>query len=78
MNTIYLNHLNYYLIKLYIEKEKYIQYSVSSKKDIQSIVNFFSFDGNYPLQGYRAIQYCNWIESLKNSYRYKDLKLPNL
>jgi len=45
--------------KLYIEKNKYIQYVVSSKKNIQNIINFISFEGNYPLQGYKLIQYIN-------------------
>lgn len=64
--------------KLYIEKNKYIQYVVSSKKNIQSIINFISFEGNYPLQGYKLIQYINWIEELKKSIRYSDLKLPKI
>lgn len=30
--------------KLYINKEKYVEYSLSSKKDVQGIVNFFSYN----------------------------------
>lgn len=37
-----------------INKDKYIQLSISSKKDIQKIVNFFN---NNQLLGYKYIQY---------------------
>lgn len=65
-------------IKLYIEKEKYIQFNISSKKDIQKIINFFSFENNHSLYGYRAEQYKKWIKSIKKIKRYKELKLPNI
>ena len=43
--------------KISIEKEKYAQFSVSSKTDIQKVINFFSFSGLHPLTGLKNIQY---------------------
>ena len=43
--------------KIDIEKEKYAQFSVSSKTDIQKVINFFSFSGLHPLTGQKNIQY---------------------
>lgn len=43
--------------KIDIEKEKYAQFSVSSKTDIQKVINFFSFSGLHPLTGLKNIQY---------------------
>lgn len=62
---------------IYIEKEKYAQFSVSSKKDIQEVVNFFSFSGLHPLIGLKSIQYFTWLASLRSSYRYHSLNLPS-
>lgn len=54
----------------------YTRFVVSSKKDIQSVVNFLSFSDLQPLLGYKLIQYNNWINGLKNSLRYANLRLP--
>jgi len=35
----------------------YNQFSVSSKADIQKVINFFSFSGHHPLIGLKGIQY---------------------
>jgi hypothetical protein len=43
--------------KIDIEKEKYAQFSVSSKTDIQKVIDFFSFSGLHPLTGLKNIQY---------------------
>jgi hypothetical protein len=43
--------------KITIEKEEYAQFSVSSKKDVQKVINFFSFTGLHPLIGLKFIQY---------------------
>jgi hypothetical protein len=43
--------------KISIEKGKYAQFSVSSKTDIQKVVDFFSFSGLHPLIGLKNIQY---------------------
>ena len=40
-----------------IEMGKYAQFSVNSKTDIQSVINFFSFSGLHPLTGLKNIQY---------------------
>ena len=58
------------------ERSGISRFVVSSKKDIQSVVNFFSFSNLHPLLGYKLIQYNNWVNGLKNSLRYADLKLP--
>lgn len=58
--------------KLDINKNKYIQFSVSSIKDIQNIINFFSFSNNHPLLGNKLISYNKWLLSIKKSSRYKN------
>lgn len=40
------------------------QISFTSKKDIQTIINFF-FSNNYPLSGNKKVQYNLWITKLK-------------
>lgn len=49
---------------IYIEKKFYNQFSVSSRVDIQKVINFFSFSGLHPLVGKKNIQYLKWLESL--------------
>ena len=39
------------------EKGMYNQFSVCSKADIQTVINFFSFSGFHPLIGLKSIQY---------------------
>lgn len=43
--------------KISNEKDMYSQFSVSSKDDIQRVINFFSFSGYHPLVGLKGIQY---------------------
>jgi hypothetical protein len=43
--------------KIETEKGLYNQFSVSSKADIQRVINFFSFSGYHPLIGLKGIQY---------------------
>ena len=62
--------------KIETEKLIYNQFSVSSKKDIQTVINFFSFSGLHPLTGLKGIQYFNWLNNLKNSQRYNNLNFP--
>jgi hypothetical protein len=62
--------------KIGIEKGMYNQFSVSSKKDIQKVINFFSFSGFHSLIGLKGIQYLNWLTILRNSSRYTNLKFP--
>jgi hypothetical protein len=62
--------------KILIEQEKYNQFSVSSKNDIQKVIEFFSFSGNHSLIGLKCIQYFNWLNTLQKSSRYCNLKFP--
>jgi hypothetical protein len=43
--------------KITIDNGLYAQFSVSSKVDIQTIINFFSYSGLHPLFGLKNIQY---------------------
>lgn len=75
METIYL------LFKparsIYYSKDKDVSIvSMSSVKDIQKVIHFFSFEGNFPLVGFKKDSYEIWLKALKESSRYKDLKLP--
>uniref|UniRef100_UPI002A80FD8E LAGLIDADG homing endonuclease n=1 Tax=Pappia fissilis TaxID=1040649 RepID=UPI002A80FD8E len=58
------------------EKNKYLQFSVSSKTDIQKVIHFFSFSGLHPLIGLKSIQYFKWLNNLQKSCRYKNLHYP--
>jgi LAGLIDADG endonuclease len=62
--------------KIETEKCMYNQFSVSSKKDIQAVINFFSFSGFHPLIGLKCTQYLKWLTTLRNSYRYSKLNFP--
>jgi len=53
-----------------IELGLYQQFSVSSKKDIQTVIDFFT---QYPLIGHKRAQYDLWIVELRNSNRYMNL-----
>lgn len=64
--------------KLTINKDKYVQFSVSSKRDIQNIINFFSFSNNHPLLGRKLISYNYWLSKMKESSRYNNLNIPLL
>ena len=61
---------------IYIENDKYAQFSVSSKSDVQKVIHFFSFSGLHPLIGLKNIQYLKWLIDLQNSSRYKNLHFP--
>ena len=63
-------------IGCFAEKERFSQFSVSSKNDIQKVIDFFSFSGLHPLIGLKCIQYFKWLTDLRNSYRYKKLNFP--
>lgn len=52
------------------------QFSVSSKSDIQKVIDFFSFSGLHPLVGLKYIQYAKWLNNLDQSVRYKSLHYP--
>lgn len=59
-----------------LESTTVSRFSVSSKADIQTVINFFSFLGLHPLVGAKNTQYLSWLEDLSKSIRYKNLKFP--
>lgn len=62
--------------KIGLDRNLYHLYSVSSKKDIQNVIIFFSFSDLHPLLGQKLSQYENWLIKLKKSKRYNNLKFP--
>ena len=56
----------------------YNQFGVSSKSDVQKVINFFSFSGLHSLIGLKYIQYAKWLNNLRESSRYKNLNFPEL
>lgn len=62
--------------KIETEKGLYNQFGVSSKSDVQKVINFFSFSGLHPLVGLKGIQYIKWLNSLRASTRYNGLNFP--
>ena len=56
----------------------YNQFGVSSKSDIQKVINFFSYSGLHPLIGLKYIQYVKWLNNLRESSRYQNLNYPEL
>lgn len=64
--------------KITVDKDLYMQFSVSSKQDIQNVINYFSFSGLHPVIGLKGIQYLKWLKDLKGTIRYKTLTYPNL
>ena len=63
--------------KINNQKGLYSQFSVSSKSDIQAVIDFFSHTGLHPLIGLKNIQYFKWLTTLSNSIRYKNINFPN-
>ena len=45
--------------KINIDNDTYCRLSLSNKKDIQEVINFFSFSNNHPLLGLKLISYRN-------------------
>ena len=64
--------------KIDTEKGLYNQFGVSSKSDVQNVINFFSFSGLHPLVGLKGIQYIKWLNSLSKSNHYKGLNFPEV
>ena len=54
----------------------YNQFGVSSRTDIQKVINYFSFSGLHPLVGLKYIQYEKWLNNLRESSRYSKLNYP--
>lgn len=63
--------------KISIDQNMYLQFGVSSKADIQSVINFFSFSGYHPLVGKKSLQYLAWLEKLRSCSRYGKLHFPS-
>lgn len=71
------NNLNLIIaIKSFFCDNMNLDFVISSKKDIQKVINFFSFEGNFPLLGLKLIQYESWLITLKNTSKYKKLNFP--
>jgi hypothetical protein len=47
-----------------LENTTISRFSVSSKADIQTVINFFSFSGLHPLVGDKLKEYLKWVEAL--------------
>ena len=45
--------------KITVEKKLHSQFGISSKADVQTVINFFSLSGLHPLVGLKYIQYLN-------------------
>lgn len=62
--------------KIFISRGK-LQFELSSKKDGQSLIPFFSFSGLHPLIRHKGNPYSKWISSLRNNKRYSSLIFPS-
>lgn len=56
--------------------EKDSQFTLSSKNDIQKVINYFSFSGSHPLIGLKSIEYFKWLNKLQTIYHYKNIYFP--
>lgn len=54
----------------------FMKFSVSSVKDLTTVVNFFSFSGLHPLIGMKADSYNSWINRMKQTKRFNAVRLP--
>ncbi|GAB2527455.1 hypothetical protein GCM10027054_13400 [Isoptericola nanjingensis] len=54
----------------------YSKFNVSSVKDLNTVVQFFSHSGLHPIVGYKKVQYDNWINNIRNVKRFKNINLP--
>jgi len=62
--------------KIEIENNMYNHFSVCSKADVQTVINFFSFAGLHPLIGLKGISYLKWLNDLISSNRYGNINYP--
>ena len=58
----------------YSDKNNAYLVRMTAVEDIQKVINFFSFGNHYPLIGYKKESYLIWLNNLKESNRYKNLK----
>jgi hypothetical protein len=61
----------------YNSKTKGYLVRMSSREDLQKVINFFSFENHYDLTGFKKKQYLDWLNLLKKSDRYKNLNFPD-
>lgn len=60
-----------------IENQRgYMKFSVSSVKDLTTVIEFFSFSSLHPLTGLKAQDYKKWTDRMKTVPRLKNIKLP--
>lgn len=50
------------------------QLSLSSKNNVQNVINFFSSSNHHTLYSYKVSQYTIWLTALKNSSRYHQIE----
>lgn len=62
--------------KIDISSIGYSQFTVSSVKDLGKVISFFSFSNVHPLVGYKKSQYIEWVNEIRNTYRFRKVKLP--
>lgn len=55
---------------------EHLKFAVSSVRDLERVVEFFSFSGNHPLVGLKLLQYQSWIANMKSVKRFNGLRLP--
>ena len=53
------------------------QLTLTSRKDLQNVINFFSSPLNIELKGYKLIQYKNWLKKIIKLKRYQELNIPD-
>ena len=54
----------------------HLKFAVSSVRDLERVVEFFSFSGNHPLVGLKLLQYQLWIANMKSVKRFNVIRLP--
>jgi hypothetical protein len=54
----------------------YMKFVVTSVKDLTSVVNFFSHSDLHPLLGLKRESYDKWISRMKETRRFRNLRLP--
>ncbi len=57
-------------------QEGYMKFSVSSVKDLTTVIEIFSFSGLHPLIGLKSQDYKKWTHRMKRVPRFKNIKLP--
>jgi LAGLIDADG endonuclease len=62
-----------------VKAEEYITFHLSTIKELEAAVRFFSFSGLHPLLGLKLFKYQKWVESIRNSSgQLSKINLPTL